>query len=81
MNCREKTQNRISLVLKLLTLTLQLGQLGKLTLTQAADLEVNFLSTYLLLVTDDPTILIFENHRAPVDKNMRHLKNGKLSTT
>ena len=55
MNCREKTQNRISLVLKLLTLTLQLGQLGKLTLTltQAADLEVNFLSTYLLLVRDD----------------------------
>ena len=81
MNCREKTQNRISLVLKLLTLTLQLGQLGKLTLMEAADLEVNFLSTYLLLVTDDPTILIFENHRAPVDKNMRHLKNGKLSTT
>ena len=47
MNCREKTQNRISLVLKLLTLTLQLGQLGKLTLTQAADLEENFLSTYI----------------------------------
>ena len=81
MNCREKTQNRISLVLKLLTLTLQLGQLGKLTLMEAADLEVNFLSTHLLLVTDDPTILIFENHRATVDKNMRHLKNGKLSTT